>query len=31
VLLSWLILQEGITISRVVGTVLIVVGVWLVK
>jgi transporter family protein len=31
VLLSWLILQEGLTLSRVVGTALIVVGVWLVK
>jgi bacterial/archaeal transporter family protein len=31
VLLSWLILQERLTISRVVGTALIVVGVWLVK
>ena len=31
VLLSWLILQEGLTIHRVVGTVLIVIGVWLVK
>jgi bacterial/archaeal transporter family protein len=31
VLLSWLILQEGLTIHRVIGTVLIVVGVWLVK
>ena len=31
VLLSWLILQEGITASRVIGTGLIVVGVWLVK
>ena len=31
VLLSWLILQEGITASRVIGTVLIVLGVWLVK
>jgi transporter family protein len=31
VLLSWLILQETLTVSRVIGTVLIVVGVWLVK
>jgi transporter family protein len=31
VLLSWLILQEGLTVSRVIGTALIVVGVWLVK
>jgi len=31
VLLSWLILQEGLTVSRVIGTGLIVVGVWLVK
>jgi transporter family protein len=31
VLLSWLILQETLTVSRVLGTVLIVVGVWLVK
>jgi bacterial/archaeal transporter family protein len=31
VLLSWLILQESFTVSRIVGTVLIVVGVWLVK
>ena len=31
VLLSWLILQEGLTVSRVVGTGLIVLGVWLVK
>jgi len=31
VFLSWLVLQEGITASRVLGTVLIVVGVWLVK
>ena len=31
VLLSWLILQEGLTLSRVIGTALIVVGVWLVK
>ena len=31
VLLSWLILQEGLTVSRVVGTALIVLGVWLVK
>jgi transporter family protein len=31
VLLSWLILQENLTLSRVFGTVLIVVGVWLVK
>jgi transporter family protein len=31
VLLSWLILQEGLTVSRVLGTGLIVIGVWLVK
>jgi transporter family protein len=31
VLLGWLILQEGITVSRILGTALIVVGVWLVK
>jgi transporter family protein len=31
VLLGWLILQEGLTLSRVIGTALIVVGVWLVK
>ncbi len=31
VLLSWLILQEGLTWSRVIGTVFIVVGIWLVK
>jgi bacterial/archaeal transporter family protein len=31
VLLSWLILQENLTLSRVIGTVLIVAGVWLVK
>ena len=31
VLLSWLILQEGLTFSRIVGTGLIVLGVWLVK
>ena len=31
VLLSWLILQEGLTVSRVIGTGLIVIGVWLVK
>ena len=31
VFLSWLILQEGLTLSRVIGTALIVVGVWLVK
>jgi len=31
VFLSWLILQEGLTFSRIVGTALIVVGVWLVK
>jgi len=31
VLLSWLILQESLTVSRVVGTGLIVLGVWLVK
>jgi bacterial/archaeal transporter family protein len=31
VLLSWLVLQEGLTIHRVIGTVLIVLGVWMVK
>ncbi len=31
VLLSWLILQESLTVPRVVGTGLIVLGVWLVK
>jgi transporter family protein len=31
VLLSWLILQEGLTVPRVIGTALIVLGVWLVK
>jgi transporter family protein len=31
VLLGWLILQEAITVSRALGTALIVVGVWLVK
>lgn len=31
VLLSWLILQEGITLPRFIGTGLIVIGVWLVK
>ena len=31
VLLSWLILQEALTVHRVIGTVLIVLGVWLVK
>jgi len=31
VLLSWLILQEGLTVSRILGTGLIVIGVWLVK
>lgn len=31
VLLSWLILQEGLTLPRIIGTVLIVLGVWLVK
>lgn len=31
VLLSWLILHEALTVPRVAGTVLIVVGVWLVK
>jgi len=31
VLLGWLVLQEGLTLARVVGTALIVVGVWLVK
>ncbi len=31
VLLSWLILQESLTVPRVIGTALIVLGVWLVK
>ena len=31
VLLSWLILQEGLTLPRIIGTALIVLGVWLVK
>ena len=31
VLLSWLVLQESLTVSRVIGTGLIVLGVWLVK
>lgn len=31
VLLSWLILQESLTVSRILGTALIVLGVWLVK
>jgi bacterial/archaeal transporter family protein len=31
VLLSWLILQESLTLSRIIGTLLIVGGVWLVK
>jgi transporter family protein len=31
VLLSWLILHESLTLSRIVGTALIVIGVWLVK
>ncbi|MDI6753999.1 MAG: EamA family transporter [Thermodesulfobacteriota bacterium] len=31
VLLSWLILQESLTVSRIIGTALIVLGVWLVK
>lgn len=31
VLLSWLILHEGVTLPRIIGTGLIVVGVWLVK
>ena len=31
VLLSWLILQEGLTVPRIIGTALIVLGVWLVK
>ena len=30
-LLSWLILQEGLTLPRIIGTALIVLGVWLVK
>ena len=31
VLLSWLILHESLTLSRIAGTALIVIGVWLVK
>jgi len=31
VLLSWLILQESLTVHRIIGTALIVLGVWLVK
>lgn len=31
VLLSWLILHEGLTLPRVIGTVFIVLGIWLVK
>lgn len=31
VLLSWLILHEGLTLPRVIGTFLIVLGIWLVK
>ncbi len=31
VLLSWLILQEGLTAARIIGAALIVLGVWLVK
>lgn len=31
VLLSWLILQEGLTIHRIIGTIFIIIGVWLVK
>lgn len=31
VLLSWLILHEGLTLARVIGTVFIVLGIWLVK
>ena len=31
VILSWLILQEGLTVHRMIGTALIVLGVWLVK
>jgi uncharacterized membrane protein len=31
VLLSWAILQESLTIHRVIGTAFIVLGVWLVK
>ncbi len=31
VLLSWLILEEGLTVPRILGTALIVLGVWLVK
>ncbi len=31
VLLSWLILQEGLTIHRIIGTGFIIIGVWLVK
>jgi len=30
-LLSWIILQESFTVSRLIGTVLIVLGIWLVK
>lgn len=30
-LLSWVILQEGFTVSRFIGTVFIIIGVWLVK
>lgn len=31
VLLSWLILHEGLTLARIIGTVFIVLGIWLVK
>jgi transporter family protein len=31
VFLSWLVLQEGLTVHRIIGTGLIVLGVWLVK
>jgi transporter family protein len=31
VLLSWLVLQEGLTFFRIIGTALIVLGVWMVK
>lgn len=31
VLLSWLILHEGLTLPRVIGTIFIVLGIWLVK
>jgi len=31
VLLSWLVLQESLTLPRIVGTALIVLGIWLVK